>query len=197
MTTKNATSIAQAIKRFEEKYGISASQAEEVHLYGQIPPIQRMDNSVSILVSCKKLSLSTNSIDKLSNLSNLQKLEILSVGRNNIKNLLPLDVLANSLQQLWISYNQIEKLAGITVLKKLRALYISNNKIKEWVEVERLVELPNLEDLHFVGNPLEERLTKEGTWRHEVSRLLPKLKKLDGLLVGEIAELLPTNLPNV
>jgi len=130
-------------------------------------------------------------------LANLQKLEILSIGRNNIKSILPLDVVANSLQQLWISYNQIEKLTGVTVLKKLRTLYISNNKIKDWVEMERLAELPDLEDLHFVGNPLEEKMTKEGTWRNEVARLLPKLKKLDGILVSEVSEFLPSNTPTV
>lgn len=130
-------------------------------------------------------------------MANLQKLEILSIGRNNIKSILPLDVVANSLQQLWISYNQIEKLTGVTVLKKLRTLYISNNKIKDWVEMERLAELPDLEDLHFVGNPLEEKMTKEGTWRNEVARLLPKLKKLDGILVSEVSEFLPSNTPTV
>lgn len=28
--------------------------------------------------------------------------------------------------------------------------------------MERLIELPELEDVHFVGNPLEERMTREG-----------------------------------
>jgi len=193
MTTKSATSVAQAIRKFEEKYGTAATQAEEVYLYGQMPPIQKLDSSINSLVNCKKLSLSTNAIDKISNLSTLQKLEILSIGRNNIKTLAPLDVVANTLQQLWISYNQIEKLTGITALKKLRVLYISNNKIKDWSEMEKLVELPELEDLHFVGNPLEERMNREGVWRIEVPKLLPKLKKLDGQLVGEISETTPSN----
>jgi hypothetical protein len=51
------------------------------------------------------------------------------------------------------------------------------------VEFERLVELPCLEDLHFVGNPLEDRLSKEGKWRTEVARILPKLKRLDGKIL--------------
>lgn len=122
----------------EEKYNTSASQAEEVYLYGQVPPIQKLDASINTLVNCKKLSLSTNAIDKISNLSSLrmcsylqaftqklaERIEILSIGRNNIKSLAPLDVIANTLQQLWISYNQIEKLTGITTLKKLRVLCI-------------------------------------------------------------------------
>ena len=53
-------------------------------------------------------------------------------------------------------------------------------QVKDMAEFERLAELPCLEDLHFVGNPLEDRLTKEGRWRSEVARILPRLKRLDG-----------------
>lgn len=37
-----------------------------------------------------------------------------------------------------------------------------------------------LEDLLFVGNPLEEKHTSEGDWRKQVSQKLKTLKKLDG-----------------
>ena len=57
---------------------------------------------------------------------------------------------------------------------------MSNNKVDKWSEFEKLSELPELEDLLFTGNPLEEAATKNGTWRYEVSRRLPNLKKLDG-----------------
>ena len=32
----------------------------------------------------------------------------------------------------------------------------------------------------FIGNPLEEKCTTDGTWRNDVAGRLPKLKKLDG-----------------
>lgn len=38
-----------------------------------------------------------------------------------------------------------------------------------------------LEDLVFVGNPLEEKHTAEGDWRKQVSTKLKHLKKLDGI----------------
>lgn len=44
----------------------------------------------------------------------------------------------------------------------------------------RLAELPCLEDLVFVGNPLEERHSADGTWMDEACKRLPNLKKLDG-----------------
>ena len=65
------------------------------------------------LVKCKKLSLSSNAIDKMINLPNLRNLEILSLGRNMIKKISGLEEVGNSLKELWISYNYIEKLDGL------------------------------------------------------------------------------------
>jgi dynein light chain 1 len=59
--------------------------------------------------------------------------------------------LGDTLEELWISYNLIEKLKGIGVLKKLKVLYMSNNLVKDWTEFNKLQEMPNLEDLVFVG----------------------------------------------
>lgn len=109
----------------EEKSQLKVAEAKEVLLYGQFPPIDKMDASISTLVSCeydafstahsarvhssfssRKLSLSTNMIEKIANLNGLSKhsvrihhrspprplehLKILSLGRNLIKNLVGL-----------------------------------------------------------------------------------------------------------
>ncbi|CAH8681324.1 unnamed protein product [Schistosoma rodhaini] len=129
----------------------------------------------------RKLSLSTNCIEKISNLNGLKNLKILSLGRNNIKNLTGLEPVGDTLEQLWISYNSIEKMKGINVLKKLKVLYMSNNFVKDWSEFQKLADLPVLEDLLFVGNPLEEN--SGDNWREEACKRLPKLKKLDGVPV--------------
>eukprot|EP01112_Ceratiomyxa_fruticulosa_P002244 TRINITY_DN1234_c0_g1_i1.p1 TRINITY_DN1234_c0_g1~~TRINITY_DN1234_c0_g1_i1.p1 ORF type:complete len:206 (+),score=42.58 TRINITY_DN1234_c0_g1_i1:247-864(+) len=184
-SASSRTTIAQALKRFEEKALTPASSAEEVLLYGQIPPIEKMDASLGVLTRCKKLSLSTNAIAQISNLQGL-RIEILSLGRNMIKSLVPLEAIAGTLTQLWISYNQIERLAGITVCKRLKTLYMSNNKVKEWSEFEKLAELPELSDLLFSGNPLEDRLSKEGRWKMDVINLLPQLRRLDGKMITDI-----------
>lgn len=55
------------------------------------------------------------------------------------------------MEELWISYNLIEKLKGVGVLKKLKVLYMSNNLVKDWMEFNKLQDMPNLEDLLFVG----------------------------------------------
>ncbi|XP_041350624.1 dynein light chain 1, axonemal-like [Gigantopelta aegis] len=177
------TTIKEALAKFEEKTGIKSSEATDVKLHGQIPPIEKMDASLSTLSACTKLSLSTNSIEKIANLNGLKHLKILSLGRNSIKSLTGLEAVGDTLEELWISYNLIEKLKGINVLKKLKTLYMSNNFVKDWAEFQKLNDLVSLEDLLFAGNPLEEKHTSEGDWRELAAKRLPRLKKLDGVPV--------------
>uniref|UniRef100_A0ABI8A256 Dynein axonemal light chain 1 n=2 Tax=Carnivora TaxID=33554 RepID=A0ABI8A256_FELCA len=179
-----ATTIKEALARWEEKTSQKPSEAKEIKLYAQIPPIEKMDASLSTLANCEKLSLSTNCIEKIANLNGLKNLRILSLGRNNIKNLNGLEAVGDTLEELWISYNFIEKLKGIHVMKKLKILYMSNNLVKDWAEFVKLAELPCLEDLVFVGNPLEEKHSAEGNWIEEATKRVPKLKKLDERLQG-------------
>ncbi|XP_048456520.1 dynein axonemal light chain 1 isoform X1 [Rhincodon typus] len=128
-----ATTIKEALAKWEERSGEKAAEAVEVKLYGQVPPIEKMDASLSTLSNCEKLSLSTNCIEKIANLNGLKKLTILSLGRNNIKNLNGLEAVGETLEELWISYNLIEKLKGIHAMRKLQVLYMSNNLVKDWV----------------------------------------------------------------
>uniref|UniRef100_A0A3P8UE47 Dynein axonemal light chain 1 n=1 Tax=Cynoglossus semilaevis TaxID=244447 RepID=A0A3P8UE47_CYNSE len=90
------------------------------------------------------------------------------------------EAVGDTLEELWISYNMIEKLKGVQCMRSLKVLYMSNNLVKEWGEFGRLAELPSLIDLVFVGNPLEEKHSSDGTWMDEASKRLPNLKKLDG-----------------
>jgi len=177
------TTIKDAIAKWEEKNGVKASESESVKLFAQMPPIEKMDASLSTLTMCQQLALSTNAIEKIANLNGLKNLRILSLGRNNIKNLNGLEAVSDTLEELWISYNNIEKLKGIGVLKKMKVLYMSNNQVKAWDEFQKLAELPVLVDLLFVGNPLEEKHSLEGDWRDLATTKLPKLKKLDGVPV--------------
>ncbi|XP_026526849.1 dynein light chain 1, axonemal [Pseudonaja textilis] len=180
-----ATTIKEALAKWEEKTGQKPSEAKEVKLYAQVPPIEKMDASLSTLVNCEKLSLSTNCIEKIANLNGLKNLRILSLGRNNIKNLNGLEAVGDTLEELWISYNLIEKLKGLHVMKKLKILYMSNNLVKDWAEFVRLAELPLLEDLVFVGNPLEEKYSadSQSAWVEEATKRVSRLKKLDGIPV--------------
>ncbi|XP_046849472.1 dynein axonemal light chain 1-like isoform X2 [Xenia sp. Carnegie-2017] len=144
------TTIKDALAKWEEKNGKKPSESTEILLYAQYPPIEKMDASLSTLANCEKLSLSTNCIEKIANLNGLKKLRILSLGRNNIKNLNGLEAVSDTLEELWISYNNIEKLKGINVLKKLKVLYMSNNQVKSFDEFQKLADLPQLQELLMV-----------------------------------------------
>jgi dynein light chain 1 len=68
--------------------------------------------SLSTTISCRHLALSTNSIEKISSLSGMDNLRILSLGRNLLKKIENVEVVADTLEELWLSYNQIEKLVS-------------------------------------------------------------------------------------
>ncbi|XP_018320213.1 dynein light chain 1, axonemal [Agrilus planipennis] len=175
-----ATTIKDALKRWEERFpDKDITEATEVGLQFQWPPIEKMDNSLGVLNNCQKLSLSTNMIEKIAGVSTLKNLKILALGRNYIKNFVGLEGIGDTLEELWVSYNLIEKLKGIDVLKNLKVLYISNNLIKEWAEFNKLQQLPKLEDLLFCGNPLYENMD-ETAWKNSAINKLPHLKKLEG-----------------
>ncbi|KAK9825895.1 hypothetical protein WJX81_002779 [Elliptochloris bilobata] len=112
-----ATSIKEAIQKFEKDKEAVASAAEKVEIQAQIPPIERMDASLSSLKACRHLSLSTNNIEKITNLAGLDNLQILSLGRNQIKKLENLDPLAETLQELWVLKRlpNLKKLDGLPV----------------------------------------------------------------------------------
>lgn len=135
-----------------------------------------------ILLFSRKLSLSTNMIEKITGINSLKNLKILSLSRNNLKTFSGLEAVGEHLEELWISYNQIEKIKGVNVLKALKVLYMSNNLVKDWAEFNRLQEIPNLEDLLFINNPICENMDTE-SWRSQATRRLPKLKKLDAIPV--------------
>lgn len=177
-----ATSIKEALAKWEEKTAEKGPEAAKVCLYGQLPPIEKMDASLSTLTKCTQLSLSTNCIEKIANLNGLKNLKILSLGRNNIKNLNGLEAVGDTLEELWISYNLVEKLKGIHVLKKLKVLYMSNNLVKDGNEFAKLADLPILAELVFVGNPLEEAKSAEDkqNWLDWAANCIKSLKKLDG-----------------
>eukprot|EP00891_Asterochloris_glomerata_P007676 jgi/Astpho2/7676/e_gw1.00115.188.1_t len=180
------TTVKEAIAKFEAAKSVTAADAEKVELFGQVPPIEKMDASLSTLKACKYLTLSTNNIEKISSLSGLDNLKTLSLGRNQIKKIENLDSVAETLEELWISYNLLERLVGVEKLGALRVLYCSNNKIKDWSETDRLGPLAALEELLLVGNPLYNEYKDKGetqAYRIEVLKRIPQLKKLDGIPV--------------
>ncbi|XP_058814318.1 dynein axonemal light chain 1-like [Topomyia yanbarensis] len=174
------TTIKEALQRWsQDNEGADPTQAKDIELQFQWPPIEKMDGTLSSLVECEKLSLSSNMIDKIIGVSGMKHLRILSLARNYIKSLNGIESLGETLEELWVSYNLIDKLKGVESLKRLKVLYIGNNSIREWGEFNKLQSVATLEDLLFAGNPLVENID-EAAYVREVQKRLPSLKKLDG-----------------
>jgi len=180
------TTCQKAIQLWEEKNpGKPAAECDEIRLIFQIPPIEKLDSQVlNTLIKCKKLSMSSNVIDRMVDLQNLRNLEILSLGRNAIKRLQGLESVGGSLRELWISYNLIESLNGLQPCVKLRILYIGNNKIKDWNEVDKLKDLPELTNVVLKGNPIYENLSVDVS-RDTVLKRVQTLKNIDGILITD------------
>lgn len=53
MAAPKATTIKEAIKRWEDKTGQNPATATEVSLVFQWPPIEKMDTSLSALTNCE------------------------------------------------------------------------------------------------------------------------------------------------
>lgn len=93
------------------------------------------DAKTFILICCctswcfiifRHLALSTNAIEKISSLSGMDNLRILSLGRNMIKKIENLDAVAETLEELWISYNLIAGLVGYSRKEEILCAILSH-----------------------------------------------------------------------
>jgi dynein light chain 1, axonemal len=181
------TTCAKALQAWAAKEETPLEEAKIVKIYAQIPPINKMDNSLNQLVACEQLSMSTNAIDRILPLPGLKALKILSLGRNNLKKVdaaLAQDH-GNTLEQLWVSYNKIGSLDGINQLQALEVLYMSNNNITSVDELAKLAGLPKLRDVLFIGNPFANGFDK-AEYRVEVIKRIPQISKLDGEMITPV-----------
>lgn len=174
MTANQA--LAEWVKQHPDQ---RLEEVEEISLQFQSPPIKTMSDRLAQLASCKKLSISTNNIEEIGFLP--PRIEILAIGRNLLKKIDKIDKAAATLQQLWMSYNNVKSFSSLVACKRLRVLYAAHNLIDKLSEIDRLGQLPNLEDVVLIGNPLHIDLTKKGTYRNEITKRLKKLQVLDGV----------------
>ena len=63
----------------------------------------------------------------------------------------------------------------VACVKCYKTLYAS-----DWDQLENLKELPFLTDLVFLGNPVEEESSEDGSYVGKVINVLLSLTKLDG-----------------
>ena len=79
------TTIKEAISKWESQNEMKAADSSVVKLCGINPPIEKMDSGLSQLVSCEKLSLSSNCIEKIAFLTNLRNLKVVTWAELNLQ----------------------------------------------------------------------------------------------------------------
>ena len=128
------------------------------------------------LPSLKILILAHNQIYKIEGLDNFTGLRELDLSSNIIKQIdytsfqSPL-----ALRFLRFDDNRIRNLINLNKLMKLQCLQIVSNRIQDFVEVERLRDLPNLMELVLSNNPVVRKIP----YRLNVIKRLPQLMFLD------------------
>jgi Leucine-rich repeat (LRR) protein len=109
----------------------------------------------------------------------LKNLETLSLWVNQIDNLPECITNLQSLYSLCLTGNRLEYIPiSIYELKALKVLKINSNNIKHFPK-ELLMNLPNLEDLRIVSNPMAnipEEISNPVIWRNNYNDL-PQLKQ--------------------
>ncbi len=116
----------------------------------------------------------------------MDNLKILSLGRNQIKKFENIEAVGDTLEEIWISYNLIQSLSGLDKAVHLKKLFIGNCEIEKWSEIDKLQANTELEEVLFTGNPfIEDKGSDEdkAAYRIQLLKVLPKLKKIDGLPV--------------
>ncbi|SBO28473.1 dynein light chain 1, putative [Plasmodium knowlesi strain H] len=154
--------ISQCIKNWEQKNGRKISEEEEVSFICHIPLIEKLDNSINSLEKCKRLSLSTNRIEKLvpmSGLSTFVHVETvigLLVSRfadqlSNCPLLLPL--VTENIEILSLGRNCIKKFQFLEDISgTLKQLWISYNNIDK---LDNLQSLKKLQVLYLFHNKIK------------------------------------------
>jgi protein phosphatase 1 regulatory subunit 7 len=136
------------------------------------------------------LSIQSNRITKLENLSHLVNLEELYISDNGLTCIEGLDSL-KSLKVLDLSNNQIEHIENMQGMVNLEEFWFSNNNLKNWEDLEKLTQLSKLKCLYLEHNPIYYISNKKPSiivvdsqvnssdYRRKVVMTLPNLEQLD------------------
>lgn len=133
--------------------------------------LESFNNGILELKNLKKLTISSNSISQLPDLSSLSNLEYLDCSSNRLLEIPESVFSLTKLKTLNFGFNHNIKIVSekIHQLEDLESLQINNNEIESLPQ--ELSQLKNLLLLDVSGNPLKKHL--------EIIAKLPKLTSLD------------------
>ena len=153
------------------------------------------------LPNLRILSIQSNRITKLENLSSLVNLREFYLSDNGLTKIEGLDALVN-LKVLDLSNNQIERIENLKGLAALEELWFSNNKLSHWEDLDQLRELTNLKCLYLEHNPLYyinnrkpstiimDNQVNNADYRRKIMLTLPNLEQIDATICVKTSSIL-------
>ena len=127
----------------------------------------------------EQLWLSYNSISSCSGLEKCTKLKILYLGNNKIS-----DLKALCLPSACVAFRGLVR---CWPLLQHEMLPLNSVLACTWQEVHKLANIDTLEEGVLYGNPIHQKIVEDGdlAWPTQIIKILPNLKKLDGISVVE------------
>ncbi|XP_075431148.1 nischarin isoform X3 [Ascaphus truei] len=116
--------------------------------------ISLIDDSVKLIPQIEFLDLSHNGISTVENIQHLYNLIHLDLSYNKLSVLEGVHAKLGNIKTLHLAGNVLESLSGLCKLYSLVNLDLSNNKIKQLDEIKNIGNLPCLEKVILINNPL-------------------------------------------
>lgn len=116
--------------------------------------ICNIDWAIKLVPKLQRLSLSSNKLTELCDISCLHDLRLLNLSMNNFALCENWHAKIGNIVQIDLSQNKVESLQGFSRLYSLESLDLSCNLVNDVEEVQHICKLPCLEFLWLTANPV-------------------------------------------
>ncbi|KAI5645828.1 PX domain-containing protein [Phthorimaea operculella] len=116
--------------------------------------IENIDWAIQLVPRLQQLSLSSNRLAQLCDISSLHELRVLNLSLNKFSTCDNWHAKIGNIVKIDLSQNQVESLRGFSRLYSLESLDLSCNLITDVEEVQHICKLPCLEYLWLTANPV-------------------------------------------
>ncbi|XP_049885655.1 nischarin [Pectinophora gossypiella] len=116
--------------------------------------IESVDWAIQLVPKLQHLSLSSNKLSELCDISSLHQLRVLNLSLNNFSVCENWHAKIGNIVKIDLSQNKVETLRGFSRLYSLESLDLSCNIINDVEEVQHICKLPCLEYLWLTANPV-------------------------------------------
>ena len=141
--------------------------------------IERIRN-LQNLTKLDVLDLHSNKITKIENISHLSDLRVLNLANNMIQHVEGLNGLV-SLTEINLRRNLIETVQGLNNCPRLQRIFLSNNRINKFDSIQSIKDAHQLSELALDGNHVT---TLEGYFQFCIKNC-PNLKNLDMMKITQ------------